>query len=614
MNKHVARHPPLPPERAGSRRSPQSCAQRGDESASWKPSSRSSGGVTLTQTYDADGRLADTSGTGAEATTPSRSFSYDADGRLTSAGAPGGTDTYTYDDRGEIRSATGPSGSATFSYNSDGQLTSRTDKTGTATFAYNPDGQVASATDPATGTNLAYTYNSSGQVTGIAYGSSGNASRSLGYDAQHRLTSDTLTAPGGSSEASASYGYDNAGHLTAQTTTGTAGATSNTYGYDKAGRLTSWNNSSTTTSYGYDDAGKRTNVTSGSTTTTASYNARNQLTGTSTGSSSTSYAYTARGTLASVTTPQATENLPPPPPPPTAKTGLRENPGKRPVGQATGAGTTSQPGTKTAATGPSDSAPVKLHGSTTTPTVYSPGAGTTTMTAAEPSGGLGTVFPLDPGANDGTTLVNPLDTGAGAGLTSTFPTDPEAGAGSTLINPIDPGAGLTTSFPAQLQSGQVLHSDVGGTYSEAESAREIVDAIHGGILDRRAAKVRSSTIIWARDPGVAGDNAYHLVLGASQRLSPAQVAQAEDWGLDIAPNRPDEHAESDGLDFIASMGWLPLAGAVDKNSCPGRCYPLLNEAGATMRGPFQEGPRWAIGQRMFVWEDWNKWLTWAADR
>jgi hypothetical protein len=148
-------------------------------------------------------------------------------------------------------------------------------------------------------------------------------------------------------------------------------------------------------------------------------------------------------------------HTPPPPPPPTAETGLRENPGKRPVGQATGRGTTPQPGTKTAATGPSDTAPVELHGSTTTPAAYNPGTGTATMAAAEPSGGLGTVFPLDPGANDGTTLVNPLDTGAGAGLTSAFPSASDAGAGSKLINPLDPnaGTGWSSLFPVDPSAG-----------------------------------------------------------------------------------------------------------------------------------------------------------------
>ncbi|MET7356213.1 polymorphic toxin-type HINT domain-containing protein [Streptomyces mirabilis] len=148
---------------------------------------------------------------------------------------------------------------------------------------------------------------------------------------------------------------------------------------------------------------------------------------------------------------------PPPPPPPTAETGLRENPGKRPAGQATGRGTTPQPGTKTAATGPSDTAPVELHGS------YNP-AGTATMAAAEPSGGLGSIMPVDPSAGMGTTLVTPVGGSAGTGTTLVTPVDDSAGAGSTTVTPIDPsaGAGLTTSFPAQLQSGHVLHSADGG--------------------------------------------------------------------------------------------------------------------------------------------------------
>lgn len=160
---------------------------------------------------------------------------------------------------------------------------------------------------------------------------------------------------------------------------------------------------------------------------------------------------------------------PPPPPPPTAETGLRENPGKRPVGQAAGRGTTPQPGTKTAATGPSDTAPVELHGSTTTPAAYNP-AGTATMAAAEPSGGLGSIMPVDPSAGMGTTLVTPVDGSAGAGTTLVTPVDDSAGAGSTTVTPVDPsaGAGLTTSFPAQLQSGHVLHSADGGPALEGD--------------------------------------------------------------------------------------------------------------------------------------------------
>ncbi|MGW3172997.1 LamG-like jellyroll fold domain-containing protein [Streptomyces sp. NPDC001153] len=258
------------------------------------------GGVTETSTYNADGQLTSQSGSGAEATTTTRTFSYDAAGRVTSASAPNGTNTYTYNDRGEITAASGPSGTASYAYNSNGQLTSRTDKAGTSAFTYDNAGNLATAADPLTGTTLTYTRNTLGQVTGISYGS-GAASQSLTYDAQHRLTGQTLTAPGGATEAATSYGYDTAGNITSQATTGTAAAASNTYTYDQANRLTSWNNGTTSTSYGYDNAGNRTSTASGSTTATATYNARNQLTSTTAGSATTNYSYTARGTLATVT-------------------------------------------------------------------------------------------------------------------------------------------------------------------------------------------------------------------------------------------------------------------------------------------------------------------------
>lgn len=227
------------------------------------------------------------------------------------------------------------------------------------------------------------------------------------------------------------------------------------------------------------------------------------------------------------------------------------------------------------------------------------------------SGITSSSFPLDSSAGLGITLDNPGDPTAGLGILLDNPGDPSAGLGQLLDNPSDPKASLASilSFPAILQGGQVLLS---GTYRDALAASEVVNALHGGILDPRAAKVRSSSVFWGLDPNASGDDAYHLILSASQGLSPAQLAQALDWGLDIAPNRSGEHAESDGLAYIAERGWLPLAGAVDKNSCPSRCYPLLASAGATMIGPFQEGPRWVFGQRMFVWNDWEQWGLWAA--
>ncbi|MFE3185527.1 LamG-like jellyroll fold domain-containing protein [Streptomyces violascens] len=258
------------------------------------------GGVTQTNTYDADGRRITQTGTGAEAATTARTFGYDADGRLTLASAPTGSNTYTYNDRGQLLTTSGPSGSASYTYNTNGQITARTDKAGTAAFTYDADGHLATATDPLTAATATYTRNSLGQITGIAYGTN-SASQTLGYDAQHQLNSQTLKSPGGATEASTNYSYDTAGHITTQTTTGTAGAGTSTYTYDQSGRLTTANNGTATTSYGYDSAGNRTSTSSGSSTTTAAYNARNQLTATTSGATTTTYQRTARGSLASVT-------------------------------------------------------------------------------------------------------------------------------------------------------------------------------------------------------------------------------------------------------------------------------------------------------------------------
>jgi YD repeat-containing protein len=53
------------------------------------------GGVSVQRTFDALGRLAEATGAGAEASTTADTFGYDAAGRLTTASAPGGTDTFT---------------------------------------------------------------------------------------------------------------------------------------------------------------------------------------------------------------------------------------------------------------------------------------------------------------------------------------------------------------------------------------------------------------------------------------------------------------------------------------------------------------------------------------
>ncbi|HSX68932.1 RHS repeat-associated core domain-containing protein, partial [Nocardioides sp.] len=243
------------------------------------------GGVRTTRTYDGAGRLTNEAGSGAEASSPERTFAYDAAGRLTSAAAGTAVESFTYNDRGLMKSATGAAGDTSYTWDDEGRATAITTGAGTTTYSYDASGRLSGTGDPLTGETLSYGYDPAGRV---ATADAGTSKHTYGYDNLGRLASDTLTA-GAATTAKISYGYDLADRLTAKTTTGVAGASANTYGYDKAGRLTSWNNGSTTTNFGWDDAG---NLTSRG-NETATFNARNQVTS----RGGVDYAYSARGTL-----------------------------------------------------------------------------------------------------------------------------------------------------------------------------------------------------------------------------------------------------------------------------------------------------------------------------
>ncbi|MEV4942876.1 LamG-like jellyroll fold domain-containing protein [Streptomyces zaomyceticus] len=253
---------------------------------------RSPGGVSVVNEYDAEDRLIRQSGTGAEAATADRTYTYDSDDRLTTVtGAGDVKNTFTYDDRGLLLSAAGPSGDSSFAYNADGSMTSRTDASGTTTYGYDSDGRLHTTADAATGATLTYAYDSDDRVTQIDYGT-GGSQRNFSYDALERVTEDKLTSPTGKVLSSITYGWDENGNETSKKTA-LAGAVSNsTYVYDWANRLTSWNRGAATESYDYDAAGNRTRVG----TDTYTYDARNRLMR----AGSDSYMYTARGTLSQV--------------------------------------------------------------------------------------------------------------------------------------------------------------------------------------------------------------------------------------------------------------------------------------------------------------------------
>ncbi|SDH67851.1 LamG-like jellyroll fold domain-containing protein [Pseudonocardia oroxyli] len=243
-------------------------------------------GVTTTSVFDEMGRLTQQSGSGAEATTDDRTFTYDDAGRMTGFTGGAGAATVAYDDRGLPTAITGIPGTSAYAYDGDGRLTTRTDAAGQTDYTYDTGGRQATATNPAIGAQT-YTYNQLSQVEQIAYGT-GNR-RTLDYDDSHRLTSDALATNGGTPIASVTYGWDPDDNLTSKTTTGTTGAAANTYTYDDADRLTSWDDGTTTTDYTYDASGNR--LTNG--THTFTYDARNRLLT----ADSQLYTYTPRGTL-----------------------------------------------------------------------------------------------------------------------------------------------------------------------------------------------------------------------------------------------------------------------------------------------------------------------------
>ncbi|MGA5703631.1 RHS repeat-associated core domain-containing protein [Peterkaempfera bronchialis] len=273
---------------------------------------------TTKVSYDPDDHVVMSVHTGASGTPETTTATYDALGNPVSTtvhdGSTAPVGRWKLGETGGAEAADSSGSHRTATVN--GGVTWSTDHGGSAAFngtdaAISTDGPVVDTTGSFTvsawvkvnGTAHNYTAVAqdaswhSGFYLGYAssqnsYGT-GKATRSLGYDALHRLTSDVLTNPGGSTEASISYGYDLNDNETSKTTTGVVGAAAHTYTYDWADRLTSWNNGTATTGYSYDASGNRTRV-GGDTYT---YDARNELTS----DGHNSYAYTPRGTLRTTT-------------------------------------------------------------------------------------------------------------------------------------------------------------------------------------------------------------------------------------------------------------------------------------------------------------------------
>ncbi|TLP62236.1 LamG-like jellyroll fold domain-containing protein [Microbispora triticiradicis] len=245
------------------------------------------GGVKVERTFDELNRLVKQSGSGAEAVTEDKNYTYDLAGRLTNADEL----AFALNDRGQLLKSSGPGGDINaYAYDADNRLVQRVDATGTASFRWDDADRLTSMSDPVTSATIQYDYDKAARLTSMVYGANG-IRRAYSYDALNRLTRDELKSSQNSPIASIDYGYDADDNLITKTTAGTAGAGTNTYTYDWANRLTSWTApDGNTTEYGWDAAGNR--IRAGDKTYT--YDERNRLVS----GDGYAYTYTARGTLA----------------------------------------------------------------------------------------------------------------------------------------------------------------------------------------------------------------------------------------------------------------------------------------------------------------------------
>jgi RHS repeat-associated protein len=304
----------------------------------------------LTTTYTNDGLGNQSALASPDTGTSGRSFDT-AGNLLTSTDARGKVTTFTYDALSRVTSIAYESGTPTVNEydggasgapNAIGRLTKITDESGQTAYSYDQFGRILSKQQTsvsATGTvirQVAYTYNSNGQMVSMTYPSGNRVS--YAYDAAGHVNQMTLNpsdgnggtdtstttilldqityAPFGAAQSwtwgpstattpnaysrtfdldgrMATYqlgnpalsvqgvirtvGYDAASRITGYSHTGsaTASAYDQTFGYDGLGRLTSFVNATGSQGYGYDASGNRTRLSIGSTNYTSTISSTN---------------------------------------------------------------------------------------------------------------------------------------------------------------------------------------------------------------------------------------------------------------------------------------------------------------------------------------------------
>ncbi len=233
-------------------------------------------GSTLSYVYDALGRL-----TSYGTSTQGRAFGYDwcqnGKGRLCNADTNAGTHQFLYTPLGQLQGElewTPTAGDYTgYAYDNMGRLTGISYPSGvSAGYGYS-NGKLTTMTATVNGATQivagSINYQPFGGIGNWTYGN--NLARSYGYDLDGRITGIVTNAPGTDAQNLA-YGY-NANDEITQIVNGVDAGATQTYGYDAQSRLTSQTLPGNAMTLVYDGVGNRTSRNDNSVATTYAYEA-----------------------------------------------------------------------------------------------------------------------------------------------------------------------------------------------------------------------------------------------------------------------------------------------------------------------------------------------------
>jgi RHS repeat-associated protein len=218
-------------------------------------------GHSTAYAYDDAGRLALRSPDAAFAGETPVSFTYFPSGQRKTMTDGSGTTSYVWDARDRLLSKASPAGTLSYGYDLAGNRTSAASDSGaySVTYAYDALNRLTSVTDHAAGGGTTtYAWDEAGRLTGEAYPN--GVSSALGYDANGRLTSESLALGGPAPRLLASYAYTRQ-PTGAPSSVAELSGRSVQWSYDELWRLTSESISAApvagTVGYTYDPIGNR---------------------------------------------------------------------------------------------------------------------------------------------------------------------------------------------------------------------------------------------------------------------------------------------------------------------------------------------------------------------